>query len=88
MKIPDGMSPPEIRILQEFRRLEAEDMALATIREIKHPVAVDDAAVLELEKRGMVASSEDGSSFRLTESGETFLARPAEPEKDRWGKSS
>ncbi len=88
MKIPDGMTPPEIRILQEFRRLAAEEMALEAILEIKHPVAVDETPILDLEKRGMVASSEDGSLFRLTEAGETFLARPAEPEKDRWGKSS
>ena len=37
--LPHGLTTPEIRVLQEFRRLNAETLPLDTIKAIKHPAS-------------------------------------------------
>ena len=40
------MTPQEIRVLQEFRRLSAETMGVATITAIKHPIGGGDVPTI------------------------------------------
>jgi len=88
MKMPIGLTAPEIRILQEFRRLETKEMALDAVRQIKHPTKAPDEALDRLLDAGFLNVSEDKSTYRLTETAESLLARPCEPEVDRWGKDT
>jgi len=87
MKLPIRLKAPEIRILQEFRRLATKEMALDAVLQIKHPTR-EEGALDRLLEAGFLNVSEDNSIYRLTETAESLLARPCEPEVDRWGKES
>ena len=80
MKLPGGLSAPEIRILQEYRRAGVQTMTMAEIREIRHPSKVGDEAVDGLVTKGYVTRGEGDETFALTENGTSFLERNPVPE--------
>jgi hypothetical protein len=78
--LPNGLTPQEIRILQEFRRLNSEALPLATIQAIRHPAGGGEAPAASLAGKGFLAADDSGENFVLTEKGKGFLAIEAKPE--------
>lgn len=75
-----GMTPQEIRVLQEFRRLTTETMAVATIKTIKHPIGGGEAPALSLVQKGYLTTDEGSQNFALTGKAKEFLAYDPKPE--------
>lgn len=73
-----GMTPQEIRVLQEFRRIQADTMPAAAIKAIKHPTGGGDAPALALVAKGYLTAASDG--FALTDKAKEFLAYDPKPE--------
>jgi len=80
MKLPIGLTTPEIRILQEYRRLETAEMSLDQIQKILHPTRIDNPPVKSLVEKGFLTESGNGESLTLTDVAREFLERKAEPE--------
>lgn len=74
--IPNGLTPQDIRILQEYRRMNTDSLSAEAIKAIRHPGGVPDASPL-LAKGFLVA---DGESLSITQKGKDFLAIEATPE--------
>lgn len=76
--LPNGLTSPEIRILQEFRRLgNAETLTLEQLTAIKHPTGGGEAPASSLVRKGFLTA--DGDRFTITESAKEFLAIEAKP---------
>jgi hypothetical protein len=75
-----GMTPQEIRVLQEFRRLTTDTMPLATIKTIKHPVGGGEAPAISLVQKGYLTADEARQNFTLTPKAKDFLAYDPKPE--------
>ncbi len=80
------MTPQEIRVLQEFRRLGAETMTLTAIKAIKHPAGGGEAPALSLVKKGYLTAN--GETFTLTQKGKDFLAIDVKPQVESGGEAS
>jgi len=78
--LPYDLTIPEMRVLQEFKRLNAESLPLATIKAIRHPAGGGngEAPAAGLAEKGYVTS--DGETFNLTQKAKDFLAIQAAPE--------
>jgi hypothetical protein len=76
--LPNGFTPEEIRVLQEYRRLSAETLSMETIRSIRHPAGEVAPPTAALVSRGYLTS--DGDQFTITQKGKDFLAIEATPE--------
>lgn len=74
--LPNGLTPQEIRILQEYRRMTTDTLTAEAIGAIRHPAGGADAA--SLVAKGFLAA--DGDSFVITQKGKDFLAIEATPE--------
>ncbi len=80
--IPHPLTSQEIRVLQEFRRLNAETLTGEVIRNIKHPAGGGDAPAKSLVGKGYLASDARGENYSLTDKSKQFLAidyKPLEP---------
>lgn len=75
--LPNDLSSQEIRILQEFRRLNAEAMSPDQIKAIKHPFGGGEQPAAGLVGKGYLTAHPDG--FALTERAKAFLAIEAKP---------
>lgn len=75
-----GMTPQEIRVLQEFRRVAAQTMPIATIQAIKHPVGGGEAPALSLVQKGYLTADDGRQNFTLTQKAKDFLAYDPKPE--------
>ena len=75
-----GMTPQEIRVLQEFRRVAAAEMPLAAIKAIRHPVGGGEAPAFSLISKGYLTADEARDKFTLTEKAKELLAIDAKPE--------
>ena len=75
-----GMTPQEIRVLQEFRRLTVETMPVATIKTIKHPAGGGEGPALSLVQKGYLSADAGLQSFTLTAKAKDFLAYDPKPE--------
>ena len=80
-----GMTPEEIRVLQEFRRISAETLDLAAIKAIKHPSGGGEAPAISLIGKGYLASGDGQQTFTLTPKGKEFLAYDPKPEFEEGG---
>lgn len=80
-----GMTPQEIRVLQEFRRVSAESLSADAIKAIKHPAGGGDAPANSLISKGYLTASDGGSNFALTEKAKEFLAYDPKPEFEEAG---
>ncbi|HWW61085.1 MAG TPA: hypothetical protein VN181_06950, partial [Thermoanaerobaculia bacterium] len=68
-----------IRVLQEFRRLNAETLGIATIKAIKHPAGGGEAPAIDLVSKGFLTADATRENFALTQKGKDFLAIDAKP---------
>jgi hypothetical protein len=85
IKLPSDLSSEEIRVLQEFRRLGTEALALEAIKSIKHPAGGGEVPVAGLVAKGFLEANGTDEQFVLTEKGKAFLAvepRPGEAGAD------
>jgi hypothetical protein len=76
--LPNGLTTAEIRVLQEFRRLTTDTLALETIKAIKHPAgALGEAPAASLVGKGWLTG--EGDTFTVTQKAKDFLAIDAVP---------
>lgn len=75
-----GMTPQEIRVLQEFRRITTDSLPLAVIKTIKHPSGGGEAPALSLVQKGYLTNDEASQTFTLTPKAKEFLAFDPKPE--------
>jgi hypothetical protein len=75
--LPHGLTTPEIRILQEYRRLNAETLTLEQVKAIKHPAGGGEAPAATLVTKGFLTGNGDG--FALTQQAKDFLSIDAKP---------
>ena len=78
-----GMTPQEIRVLQEFRRVTTDSLPATAIKAIKHPAGGGDAPAISLVGKGYLTAA--GESFTLTEKARQFLAYDPKPEFEEGG---
>lgn len=74
------MTEPEIRVLQEFRRVASETMPLAAINAIKHPAGGGETPALSLVDKGFLSADAARENFTLTPKAKEFLAYDPKPE--------
>lgn len=74
---PNDLTTQEIRVLQEFRRLNAEMMTPEQIKAIKHPTGGGEQPAAALVGKGYLTA--DPGGFTLTEKSRAFLAINARP---------
>jgi hypothetical protein len=75
--LPNDLTSAEIRVLQEFRRLNADRLTVDTIKAIKHPAGGGESPAVSLASKGFLSA--DGDGFAVTEKGKDFLAIDARP---------
>ena len=79
------MTPQEMRVLQEYRRVASDTLTIAAIKAIKHPSGGGDAPALSLIDKGYLTADAGRQNFTLTEKAKTFLAIDAKPEVESAG---
>jgi hypothetical protein len=77
--LPLRLTTPEIRVMQEFRRLNAETLPVATIKAIKHPVGGGETPAVTLVEKGFLEADAAKENFAMTAKGKDFLAIEALP---------
>ena len=75
--LPLDLTTPEIRVLQEFRRLNTETLSADVIKAIKHPAGGGDAALVSLIAKGWVHEVDGG--YATTPKAKDFLALDPKP---------
>jgi hypothetical protein len=75
--LPNDLTSQEIRVLQEFRRLNLETMTPDQIKAIKHPAGGGEQPAVGLTGKGWLTAHPGG--YTLTEKARTFLAVDARP---------
>lgn len=75
--LPYGLTTPEIRVLQEYRRLNSETLTADQVKAIKHPAGGGEAPAASLAAKGFLTGNGDG--FSLTQQAKDFLAIDAKP---------
>ena len=77
--LPLGLTSEEIRVLQEFRRLNAVSLPLETVKALKHPAAAagGEKPAASLVAKGFLTA--EGDSFAITPKARDFLAIEAVP---------
>ena len=74
------LTPQEMRVLQEYRRIGAETMPIAAIQAIKHPVGGGEAPAIALVAKGYLTADSARENFTLTLKAKDFLAIDVKPE--------
>lgn len=75
--LPNDLTSQEIRVLQEFRRLNAETMTPEQIKAIKHPAGGGEQPAVGLVGKGYLTA--DSGGYAATEKAKAFLAIDARP---------
>jgi hypothetical protein len=75
--LPNDLTTPEIRVLQEYRRLNLEAMTPEQIKAIKHPAGGGEQPAVALVGKGYLTA--DPAGFTLTEKARVFLAADPKP---------
>jgi len=75
-----GMTPQEIRVLQEFRRLASDTIGAAAIKAIKHPIGGGEEPAFSLIDKGFLTADAARENFTLTPKAKEFLAYDPKPE--------
>lgn len=70
--LPNGLTAQEIRVLQEYRRLNLETMTVEQIKAIKHPAGGGEAPAVSLAAKGFLEAT--GDAFTLTQKAKDLLA--------------
>lgn len=78
--LPLGLTSEEIRVLQEFRRLNAEALPLEKIKTLKHPAGPGgEAPAVALTDKGWLEIDAARENYALTQKAKDFLAIDAKP---------
>ena len=77
--LPHGLTSQEIRVLQEFRRLNAETLTADQIKAIKHPGGGADSPAASLAAKGFLTADPAGETFTLEPKATEFLSIDAKP---------
>ena len=80
--LPHDLTSAEIRVLQEFRRLNAETLPLDTIKALKHPAGGGEAPAVGLVAKGFLEAAAPGDSFTVTQKAKDLLAIDPKPAED------
>jgi hypothetical protein len=80
-----GMTPQEIRVLQEFRRLTTDTLSIDAIKKIKHPVGGGEAPAFALLEKGYVTADGARENFTLTGKAKEFLSYDPLPGYEKGG---
>lgn len=83
--LPYPLTTQEFRVLQEFRRLAAETLPVATIKAIRHPVGGGEGPAVALADKGYLTASDARDAFTLTEKARELLAIDFKPEVESAG---
>ena len=83
--LTNGLTPQEIRVLQEFRRVASETMNAATIKAVKHPSGGGEAPAFSLVEKGFLTVDAARENFTLTTKAKDFLAYDPKPEFEEGG---
>ena len=83
--LTNGLTAQEIRVLQEFRRLTAETMAVPAIKAIRHPAGGGEAPAFSLVDKGYLTVDGARENFALTPKGKDFLVYDPKPEFEEGG---
>ena len=75
--LPNGLTTQEIRVLQEFRRLNNDTLTAEQVKAIKHPTGGGEAPAVSLVAKGLLTG--DAAGFTVTPAGKDFLAIDAKP---------
>jgi len=75
--LPHDLTSAEIRVLQEFRRLNVDRLGVDTIKAIKHPAGGGEAPAVGLASKGFLTA--DGDSFAVTQQAKDLLAIDPKP---------
>lgn len=75
--LPNDLTTQEIRVLQEFRRLNLETMTPEQIKAIKHPAGGGEQPAAALVGKGYLTA--DAGGFTQTGKAKDFLAIDAKP---------
>jgi hypothetical protein len=76
--LPLGLTSGEIRVLQEFRRLNSDTLPLEKINAIKHPAGpTGEAPAVALVGKGFLTASAEG--YAVTEKAKELLAIDPKP---------
>lgn len=79
MLMPNGLTPQELRVLQEFRRIGTEQMSLEQIVAIKHPAGGGEAPAWSLADKGYLEADDTRQTLILTEKAKALLSYNPEP---------
>jgi hypothetical protein len=74
------LTTQEMRVLQEYRRINSETMSLDAIKAIKHPAGGGEAPAVSLVDRGFLAADATAQNFTLTQKAKDFLAIDVKPD--------
>ena len=76
--LPNGLTPAEIRVLQEFRRLRGDTLSVEQIKAVRHPAGGGgEAPAVSLVAKGYLTGNGDG--FTLMPQATEFLSIDARP---------
>jgi len=85
--LPNDLTTQEIRVLQEFRRLNAGSLTLEQIKAIKHPAGGGEAPAVSLVDKGWLETNGSRESFATTQKAKDFLALDPKPLGEEGGDS-
>lgn len=74
MKLPNGLTPQELRVLQEYRRVEKDELTDEEIGGIKHPHGGGLEPAHTLTSKGYLKAGAEGAGFALTDKAKALLA--------------
>ena len=74
------LTAQEMRVLQEYRRINSETMTLDAIKAIKHPAGGGEALAVSLVDRGYLTADPTAQNFTLTRKAKDFLAIDVKPD--------
>ena len=78
--LPHGLVSEEFRLLQEFRRLNAQTLSLEKVKAIKHPSGREGVSPANsLVSKGWLEAGETRESFTLTQKARDLLAIDVRP---------
>lgn len=81
------MTSQEIRVLQEYRRINSDTMALPAIQAIKQPDGGGALPLSTLVQKGYLDTDASGQTFTLTAKGKEFLSHDIKPGVEETGAS-
>ena len=79
MHLPEGLTPAEIRVLQEFRRVGKQELTVEEIKAIKHPVGGGETPAAMLAGKGYLVRSAGDTGYLLSEEATEFLSYDPKP---------